>query len=84
MIDPAYPERVRIVELRNNHTTVKTGVVSQQRAPMAVIELALGLTGDMGSLLGTRQTLIVEGGDDALILHKLSGILRGDGKEFSF
>ena len=46
----------------------------------AVIELSLGLTGDMSGLLGTRQTLIVEGGDDALILHKLSGILRGADK----
>jgi predicted ATP-dependent endonuclease of OLD family len=81
MVDPAYPERVRIVETTNNHATVKKGVVSSQRAPMAVIELSLGLTGDMSGLLGTRQTLIVEGGDDALILHKLSGILRSEGKE---
>lgn len=80
MVDPAYPERVRIVETRDNHTTVKKGVVSSQRAPMAVIELSLGLTGDMSGLLGTRQTLIVEGGDDALILHKLSGLLRDGGK----
>ncbi|RCV86943.1 hypothetical protein DU505_19135 [Billgrantia montanilacus] len=81
MVDPAYPERVRIVETQaNNHTTVKKGVVSSQRAPMAVVELSLGLTGDMSGLLGTRQTLIVEGGDDALILHKLSGILRSEGK----
>ncbi|MDZ7794933.1 MAG: hypothetical protein U5P10_14945 [Spirochaetia bacterium] len=80
MVDPAYPERVRIVETKDNHATLKKGVVSSQRAPMAVIELALGLTGDMSGLLGTRQTLIVEGGDDALILHKLSGILREDGK----
>ena len=80
MVDPAYPERVRIVEIKDNHATVKKGVVSTQRAPMAVIELSLGLTGDMSGLLGTRQTLIVEGGDDALILHKLSGILRGADK----
>jgi hypothetical protein len=80
MVDPAYPERVRIVETKGNHATVKKGVVSSQRAPMAVIELSLGLTGDMSGLLGTRQTLIVEGGDDALILHKLSGILRSEGK----
>jgi len=80
MVDAAYPERVRIVETSANHATVKKGVVSSQRAPMAVIELSLGLTGDMSGLLGTRQTLIVEGGDDALILHKLSGILRGEGK----
>lgn len=80
MVDLAYPERVRIVETSANHATVKKGVVSSQRAPMAVIELSLGLTGDMSGLLGTRQTLIVEGGDDALILHKLSGILRGEGK----
>lgn len=81
MVDPAYPERVRIVETKNNHAVVKKGVVSSQRAPMAVIELSLGLTGDLSGLLGTRQTLIVEGGDDALILHKLSGILRSEGKE---
>jgi energy-coupling factor transporter ATP-binding protein EcfA2 len=81
MVDPAFPERVRIVETEGNHTTVKRGVVSSQRAPMAVIELSLGLTGDMSGLLGTRQTLIVEGGDDALIMHKLSGILRSEGKE---
>lgn len=80
MVDQSYPERVRIVETKGNHATVKKGVVSSQRAPMAVIELSLGLTGDMSGLLGTRQTLIVEGGDDALILHKLSGILGGDGK----
>ena len=80
MVDPAYPERVRIVETKDNHATVKKGVVSAQRAPMAVIDLSLGLTGDMSGLLGTRQTLIVEGGDDALILHKLSGILRGADK----
>jgi energy-coupling factor transporter ATP-binding protein EcfA2 len=80
MVDPAYPERVRIVEIKGNHATVKKGVVSSQRAPMAVIELSLGLTGDMSGLLGTRQTLIVEGGDDALILHKLSSILRAEGK----
>jgi predicted ATP-dependent endonuclease of OLD family len=80
MVDPAYPERIRIVEPKGHHTTVKKGVVSSQRAPMAVIELALGLAGDMSGLLGTRQTLIVEGGDDALILHKLSGLLRAAGK----
>ena len=80
MVDPAYPERVRIVEIKDNHATVKKGVVSTQRAPMAVIELSLGLTGDMSGLLGTRQTLIVEGGGDAHILHKLSGILRGADK----
>jgi hypothetical protein len=80
MVDLAYPERVRIVETNDNHSTVKKGVVSEQRAPMAVIELSLGLTGHMSGLLGTRQTLIVEGGDDALILHKLSGVLRGEGK----
>lgn len=80
MVDPAYPERVRIVETKDNHATIKKGVVSSQRAPMAVIELSLGLTGDMSGLLGARQTLIVEGGDDALILHKLSGLLRGEGK----
>ena len=54
MIDTAFPERVRIVETKDNHATVKTGVVSSQRAPMAVIELTLGLTGDMSGLLGSR------------------------------
>ena len=80
MIDPAHPERLRIVETNDSRTTVRTGVVSEQRAPVAVIELALGLNSDMSSLLATRQTLIVESGDDALILQKLSGILSGVSK----
>ena len=80
MVDPAFPERVRIVETHKSHATVRRGVVSSQRAPMAVVELALGLTGDMSGLLGSRQTLIVEGGDDALILYKLSGLLRSESK----
>jgi hypothetical protein len=80
MVDLGYPERVRIVETEHNHSVVRKGIVSAQRAPMAVIELSLGLTGDMSGLLGSRQTLIVEGGDDALVLNKLSGILRDEGK----
>lgn len=81
MVDLAHPERVRIVETRNNHAHVVKGIVSSQKGPMAVIEMSLGLTGDMSGLLGNRQTLIVEGGDDALILHKLSALLQADGKE---
>ena len=80
MVDLAFPERVRIVETDDHHATVKHGVVSSQRAPMAVIEMCLGLSGDMSGLLGNRKTLIVEGGDDALILQKLSGMLRNNGK----
>jgi energy-coupling factor transporter ATP-binding protein EcfA2 len=75
MVDLGNPERIRIVENDGAHTTVKQGVVSNQRGPMAVIEMALGLTGDIGGLLGHRKTLIVEGGDDALILRKLSSLL---------
>ncbi len=47
---------------------------------MAVIEMCLGLTGNMSGLLGNRKTLIVEGGSDALIINKLSGILRAEGR----
>jgi hypothetical protein len=81
MVDLAHPERVRIIESRDNHLAVTHGIVSSQRAPMAVIEQSLGLTGDQSSLLGNRQVLIVEGGDDVVILHKLSGVLKADGKE---
>jgi len=82
MVDLGSPERIRIVETtKGKHTTVKKGVVSSQKAPMAVIEMSLGLTGNMTGLLGNRKTLIVEGGDDALILNKLSGVLRISGKE---
>lgn len=80
MVDLGFPERIRMVESTNNHATVHKGVVSNQKAPMAVIEMSLGLTGDLGGLLGNRKTLIVEGGDDALILHKLSAVLRASGK----
>ncbi|MGE0278451.1 MAG: AAA family ATPase [Nitrospiraceae bacterium] len=81
MVDLAHPERVRIVETRDHHAHVVKGIVSAQKGPMAVIEMSLGLTGDMSGLLGNRQTLIVEGGDDALILHKLSAILKADAKD---
>lgn len=81
MLDQAFPERVRIVETRNHHTEVITGVVSRQRVPMMLIEARLGLTGDMSGLLGNRQTLVVEGGDDALVLQKLSGVLAKSGKQ---
>jgi hypothetical protein len=81
MVDPAFPERVRVVENEDGHAVVKQGVVSSQKGPMAVIEMRLGLTGDMSGLLGNRKTLIVEGGEDALILQKLSGLLAAHGKE---
>jgi predicted ATP-dependent endonuclease of OLD family len=81
MLDTAYPERVRIVEVHDHHTTVLNGLVSKQRQPMMVIEAALGLSGSLSGLLGNRQTLIVEGGIDALILQKLSGLLARHGKE---
>lgn len=76
MIDLGFPERVRIVETVNHHTNVTHGIVSDQREPAAVIEMALGLTGDMSGLLGNRLNLIVEGAHDSSILYKLSELLR--------
>ncbi len=81
MVDLGHPERVRIVEASGSHAVVKSGVVSSQKAPMAVIEMSLGLTGNMAGLLSNRRTLIVEGGDDALLINKLSAVLRSSGKE---
>src|SRR6185437_12524025 len=81
MVDLGHPERVRIVEAHGHHASVRAGVVSSQKAPMAVIEMSFGLTGNMAGLLGNRRTLIVEGGDDALIINKLSRVLRASGKE---
>lgn len=80
MVDQANPERVRIVESRDNHLAINHGVVSSQAAPMAVIEASLGLTADLSGMLGNRKVLIVEGGTDALIMNKLSGILTTAGK----
>lgn len=81
MVDLAHPERVRIVETKNSHLAITQGIVSSQREPMAVIEQSLGLTGDQSGILSNRQVLIVEGGDDAVVLHKLSGLLKAAGKE---
>ncbi|MAN13140.1 MAG: hypothetical protein CL945_00175 [Dinoroseobacter sp.] len=81
MVDLAHPERVRIIESRDNHVAVTQGIVSSQREPMAVIEQSLGLTGDHSGILGSRQVLIVEGGGDAVTLQKLSGLLKADGKQ---
>lgn len=80
MVDQSAPERVRIVESTGTHLSLTHGVVSKQRAPMAVIESALGLTSDLSGMLGNRKVLIVEGGTDALILSKLSGLLKSGGK----
>ena len=81
MIDQANPERVRIIETdHEHHLRVTHGVVSSQSAPMAVIESALGLTPDLSGMLGNRKVMIVEGGTDALILSKLSGLLTKGGK----
>ncbi|MFY9911772.1 MAG: AAA family ATPase [Candidatus Sulfotelmatobacter sp.] len=60
MLDQGYPERIRIVEVRDHHSRVINGMVSDQKKPMMVIEARLGLTGEMSGLLGNRQTLIVE------------------------
>jgi hypothetical protein len=81
MIDSAYPERIRILEVENHHTRVVNCVVSGQRNPMMVIEQRLGLSGSMSGLLGSRQNLVVEGVDDMLILQKLSGVLRASGED---
>lgn len=80
MVDQANPERVRIVESKDHHVAITHGVVSAQPAPMAVIESSLGLTPDLSGMLGNRKVLIVEGGTDALILNKLSGILAKAGR----
>jgi hypothetical protein len=81
MVDQANPERVRIIETDSgHHLRVTHGVVSSQSAPMAVIESALGLTPDLSGMLGNRKVLIVEGGTDALILSKLSGLLTKSNK----
>lgn len=81
MVDQANPERVRIIETDSgHHLRVTHGVVSSQSAPMAVIESALGLTPDLSGMLGNRKVLIVEGGTDALILSKLSGLLSKSNK----
>ena len=81
LIDPAHPERVRIVEVRDHHANVVHGVVSDQRPPMAVIESRLGLSGDPSAFLDHRHSLIVEGGDAALLIRQLSDLLERSGKE---
>jgi len=72
LVDPGYPERIRIVELENHKSKVTTGLVTTSRSPMLVIEASLGLSPEMSGLLGRRKTLIVEGQDDSTILWKLS------------
>jgi hypothetical protein len=81
MLDSGFPERVRIIETHEHHTRVVPGIVSHQRVPMMLIEARLGLSPSLGGLLGARQTLIVEGGDDALIIQKMSGLLVRSGEE---
>lgn len=49
MLDAGYPERVRIIEIHDHHTSVVPGVVTQQRVPMLLIESRLGLSPSMGA-----------------------------------
>jgi energy-coupling factor transporter ATP-binding protein EcfA2 len=83
LIDPGFPERIRIAEVINHHARVIDGIVSTQHGPMAVIEARLGLSGEHSSLLGNRQTLVVEGGTDLIILNKLNALLGAVGKGMS-
>lgn len=83
LIDPGYPERIRISEVVDYHARVIDGLVSSQHGPMAVIEARLGLTGEHSSLLGNRQTLVVEGGTDLVIINKLNSLLSAESKGMS-
>jgi len=47
MVDLAYPERVRICRNNGQPQQRQEGRRQQPARPMAVIELSLGLTGDM-------------------------------------
>ena len=83
LIDPSFPERIRIAEVSNHHANVIDGIVSSQHGPMAVIEARLGLNGEHSSLLGNRQTLVVEGGTDLIIINKPNALLGTEGKGMS-
>jgi len=83
LIDPGFPERIRISEVIDHHARVIDGIVSIQHGPMAVIEARLGLSGEHSSLLGNRQTLVVEGGTDLVVLNKLNALLGAEGKGMS-
>jgi predicted ATPase len=80
LVDPGFPERIRIVELQDHHTKVTKGLVTSSRSPMMVIEASLGLSPEMSGLLGNRRTLIVEGQDDSTVLRKLSALFEQAGK----
>ncbi len=81
MLDLGKPERLRIMEVHEHHGRVINSMVSTQKKPMMVIEAALNLAGGMSGLLGSRQNLVVEGGQDAVILNKLSSVLINSGEE---
>jgi energy-coupling factor transporter ATP-binding protein EcfA2 len=80
MLDLGYPERLRIMEVHDHHASVRKSLVSTQRHPMMIIEAALGLSGSMSGLLGSRQNLITEGFTDVIVLQKLSGVLQNSGE----
>jgi energy-coupling factor transporter ATP-binding protein EcfA2 len=80
LVDPGFPERIRIVELKDHHTKVTKGLVTTARSPMMVIEASLGLSPEMSGLLGNRRTMIVEGQDDSTIMRKLSALFEAAGE----
>jgi predicted ATP-dependent endonuclease of OLD family len=81
MLDPGYPERIKIMEVSDHKASVSNSMVSKQRHPMMVIESLLGLDPAMSGLLGNRRNLIVEGVDEVIVLSKLSSLFREAGRE---
>ena len=80
MLEAESPERIRILEIQDNHSRVVNGVCSPQAEPMMVIESLLGLGAGMLDHLGYRQSLILGGAPDVLVMERLSDILRRSGE----
>ena len=80
MLEAESPERIRILEIHDHHSRVVNGVCSPQAEPMMVIEALLGLGPGVLDHLGFRQSLILGGAADVLVLERLSDILRRSGE----
>lgn len=80
MIDLKHPDRIRILNEKDNKIVVETHLNESDRESRLVLQSALGMNASQSFLIAPRN-LVVEGLHDYWILTALSNLLRQNGEE---
>ena len=79
MIDLNHPERIRVLEEKEEGIVVTTNFTGSDPATKFVLQAALGMDISQNSLV-TKNNLVVEGAEDYLVFSALSNLLQEEGK----